>query len=94
MLPVSLNAVAGDALEWACLLHMVLMCVHWAPEVLASPAGREVYGEQGELLFRGIRARVGIYKVCTGTTVLACSCIAWFCHVLWQDARVFCSLQM
>lgn len=42
---------------------MVLMCVHWAPEVLASAAGREVYGEHGELLFRGIRARVGIYKV-------------------------------
>ncbi|WIA37804.1 hypothetical protein OEZ86_014669 [Tetradesmus obliquus] len=52
----------GDALEWGCLLHMVLMCVHWAPEVLASAAGREVYGEHGELLFRGIRARVGIYK--------------------------------
>ncbi|WIA17584.1 hypothetical protein OEZ85_014409 [Tetradesmus obliquus] len=52
----------GDALEWGCLLHMVLMCVHWAPEVLASAVGREVYGEHGELLFRGIRARVGIYK--------------------------------
>eukprot|EP00775_Hariotina_reticulata_P007075 gene7075-7288_t len=30
--------------------------------VLHSPSGREVYGPQGELLYRGIRARVGIYK--------------------------------
>jgi hypothetical protein len=79
LIPVSfvdirLLCFAGDALEWGCLLHMVLMCVHWAPEVLASAAGREVYGEQGELLFRGIRARVGIYKVrcCECQAIIAC----------------------
>jgi hypothetical protein len=61
-------AATAAALEWACVLHLALLCVHWAPEVLESLSGREVYGPQGELLFRGIRARVGIYKV-TGTAM-------------------------
>lgn len=35
-------ADAGAALEWACLLNLALLCIHWAPEVLSTPAGREV----------------------------------------------------
>ena len=60
-------APPGAALEWACVLHLALMCVHWAPEVLASPAGREVHGPGGELLFRGIRARVAPRNVQAGS---------------------------
>jgi hypothetical protein len=40
--PMLLRAVAASALEWACLLNLALMCIHWAPEILATPGGREV----------------------------------------------------
>jgi hypothetical protein len=33
----------------------------------AVPAALQVYGSNGELLYRGIRARVGIYQVCSST---------------------------
>lgn len=51
------------AVEWACVLNLALMYVHWAPEVLSSELGKEVFGHDGVLLYRGVRARVGIYKV-------------------------------
>lgn len=64
--------LSGDALEWACVLNLALMCVHWAPEVLASPAAAEVHSPTtGELLHRGIRPRIGIYRVSTG-----CRCMS------------------
>lgn len=36
------SCLVGAALEWACLLNLSLMCVHWGPEVLSAPAGKEV----------------------------------------------------
>lgn len=38
------------------------MKVHWSTDILNSPSGTEVYGPTGDLVFRGLRARVGIYQ--------------------------------
>jgi hypothetical protein len=53
---------AGDALEWACVLQLALMYVQWPAEVVDSPAMASVFGPDGALLHRGVRARVGVYR--------------------------------
>jgi hypothetical protein len=35
-------AEPSDALRWACVLHLALLCVHWPREVLDAPDGQEV----------------------------------------------------
>lgn len=50
------------ALEWSCVLQLALLRVQWNKEILKIPAGREIVGEDGVMLFRGLRARVGIYQ--------------------------------
>ncbi|GBF94709.1 adenylate cyclase [Raphidocelis subcapitata] len=57
--------VFGDvvsAVEWACVLQVALLRVHWSPELLRAPVCAEVCDEGGEVVFRGVRAKIGLYK--------------------------------
>jgi hypothetical protein len=48
------------ALTFAARLHTDLLHVDWARELLDTPEGLEEWGEEGQLLYRGLRVRVGI----------------------------------
>jgi hypothetical protein len=49
-----------DALLFASKLHTELLSVPWPPDVLNEPHCAEEYNAVGRVVFRGLRARVGI----------------------------------
>lgn len=69
---------AGAAVEWACLLNLALMCIHWSPEVLSTAAGREVgwWGGCGfggcRMLFGGCCSLCLSYPACNGRRETGC----------------------
>ena len=52
---------AEAAIKWAVVLQLALLRVQWSEELLQTRAGSEAVSKDGVLLFRGLRARVGIY---------------------------------
>ena len=52
---------AAAAIEWAVVLQLALLRVQWSQELLQTQAGSEAVSQEGLLLFRGLRARCGIY---------------------------------
>ncbi|GAX82245.1 hypothetical protein CEUSTIGMA_g9673.t1 [Chlamydomonas eustigma] len=49
------------AIEWAVVLQLALLRVQWSQELLQTQAGSEVVSQDGLLLFRGLRACVGLF---------------------------------
>ena len=49
-----------DAVRWACHLQAALLHLPWPHELLGYPDCGEVVGQEGQLLWRGLRVRVGM----------------------------------
>lgn len=83
-----------SAIEWSCVLQLALLRVHWAPELLASPLGAEVTDEAEEVVFRGLRSKIGLYKgeitrIIPHRCVFVCVlCVSWkyVCMLLGQGS--------
>ena len=52
---------AQDAVKWSLLVQQRLLHLPWPRELLDQPAGAEVV-KGGQLLFRGLRVRIGIHS--------------------------------
>lgn len=57
---VSFSSVAS-ALLWCFAVQMRLLSVDWPQAILDTPATKVVYAEDGSLLYRGLRVRMGIH---------------------------------
>lgn len=57
---------AASAIEWSCVLQLALLRLQWSDTLLKMPLGSEVMDADGALLFRGLRARIGVYQVRLG----------------------------
>lgn len=52
---------APSALLWCFEVQAKLLEVQWPTEILSHPAGREVYDNDNNLIFRGLSVRMGIH---------------------------------
>ncbi len=63
---------ATSALLWCFSVQAQLLDVQWPSEILNHPAGKEVYDQDNNLIFRGLSVRMGIHfgnPVCEKDTV-------------------------
>lgn len=51
---------AVDAVRWAAKLQEALLEAEWPDQLLAAPAAAAIRGDDGALLYRGLRAKIGI----------------------------------
>ncbi|KAK9818038.1 hypothetical protein WJX72_006076 [[Myrmecia] bisecta] len=51
-----------DAVQFCLLVQEALCEVHWGDDVLSLPPCKTIVGEQNQLLFRGPKAKMGVYE--------------------------------
>eukprot|EP00803_Ostreobium_quekettii_P006136 evm.model.scf_58.8 EVM.evm.TU.scf_58.8 scf_58:69130-77261(+) len=51
-----------DALDWSCSLHIALLGLPWPTELRYFDRCQKVLSDDGKVLFRGLSARIGIFR--------------------------------
>eukprot|EP00755_Sulcionema_specki_P008405 Sspe_Gene.40844::Locus_19730_Transcript_1_1_Confidence_1.000_Length_5161::g.40844::m.40844 len=51
----------SEALKWCCAMQQALLAISWPPEILGLPTASKVVGDSGNLVWNGLRVRMGMH---------------------------------